>query len=182
MTESVHASELQPREPAAARVAERLPWLWIGVGAVTAVAGAFLIHQLMAWPPHEDETLALLVGRDSFGGVVEHVTRERGGAPLHFLVAWFVAVSGGGLGALRLASALFALASLPLVALLALRLAGRREAVIATAIAASNWVFLFHGVYARMYSLFLFLSLASTLALLRALDRGRVRDWALWAA
>ena len=49
--------------------------------------GGFLLHQLMAWPPHEDETLALFVGRDSLAGVVEHVTRERGGAPLHFLVA-----------------------------------------------------------------------------------------------
>ena len=27
----------------------------------------------MAWPPHEDETLALFVGRDSLPGVVEHV-------------------------------------------------------------------------------------------------------------
>src|SRR5262245_65659496 len=121
MTGSVHASELQPREPAAARVAERLPWLWIGVGAVTAVAGAFLQHQLMAWAPHEDETLALFVGRDSFAGVVEHVTRERGGAPLHFLFAFAVAHLALGLGSLRLVSAAFAVASLPLIAVLARR-------------------------------------------------------------
>ena len=60
-------------------------WMWLGVGGVALVAGGFLLHQLMAWPPHEDETLALFVGRDSLPGVVEHVTRERGGAPLHFL-------------------------------------------------------------------------------------------------
>jgi hypothetical protein len=155
-------------------------WLWLGVGGVTVAAGAFLLHQLMAWPPHEDETLALFVGRDSLPGVVEHVTRDRGGAPLHFLVAWAVAHLGFGLGGLRLASALFAVASLPLVALLGLRLAGRRVALVATVLVAPSWLFLFHGVYGRMYSLFLFCSLLCTLALLEALERGGRGRWALW--
>jgi hypothetical protein len=41
-------------------------------------------------------------------------------------------------------------------------------------------VLLFHGIYARMYSLFLFLSALSYVALLRALDRGG-RAWIPWA-
>ena len=49
-----------------------------------------------------------------------------------------------------------------------------RRRSIATALVAGSWVFLFHGVYARMYSLFLFLSLLSFVLLLRALDRGSV--------
>ena len=130
----------------------------------------------MAWPPHEDETLALFVGRDSLGGVVEHVTRDRGGAPLHFLFAYGVAHLHLGLGSLRLVSAAFAVGSLPLIALLGRRLADRWTALIATALAAGSWVFLFHGVYARMYSLFLFLSLLSFVLLLRALDRGTWRS------
>ena len=92
--------------------------LWLGVSGIALVATVFLLHQLMAWPPHEDETLALFVGRDSLPAVIEHVTQERGGAPLHFLLAWTVAHLGFGLGGLRLVSALFAVASLPLVALL----------------------------------------------------------------
>jgi hypothetical protein len=155
-------------------------WLWLGVAGVTLATTAFLLHQLMAWPPHEDETLALFVGRDSLPGVVEHVTRDRGGAPLHFLLAWAVAHLGFGLGGLRLLSAAFALASLPLVAALALRLAGARVALVATALVASSWLLLFHGVYGRMYSLFLFCSLACTLALLRALERGGRGRWAMW--
>jgi len=151
-----------------------------GVAATSVAAAAFLQHQLMAWPPHEDEALALFVGRGSFAGVVEHVTRERGGAPLHFLFAYAVAHLGLGLGSLRLVSAAFAVASLPLVALLGRRLAGRSTGLIATALVAGSWVFLFHGVYARMYSLFLFLSLLSFLLLLRSLDRGTWRVWALW--
>jgi dolichyl-phosphate-mannose-protein mannosyltransferase len=155
------------------------PWLLAGVTGIVLGAGAFLLHQLMAWPPHEDETLALFVGRDSFGGVIAHVTQERGGAPLHFLLAWALAHLGFGLGGLRFFSALFAIASLPLVALLGARLAGRRAALIATAIVATSWIFLFHGIYGRMYSLFLFLSLLSYHALLRALERGG-RSWAWW--
>jgi hypothetical protein len=154
--------------------------LWLGTTAIALAAGGFLLHQLMAWPAHEDETLALFVGRDSLVGVVEHVTRERGGAPLHFLVAWAVAHLGFGLGGLRVMSVAFALASLPLVALLGERLVGRRAALVGTALFAGSWLFLFHGIYARMYSLFLFLTLAATLCLLRALDRGGRGAWALW--
>lgn len=154
--------------------------LWVGVGAVALAAATFLVHQLMAWAPHEDETLALFVGRDSLSGMVEHVTRERGGAPLHFLFAYAVAHLGLGLGSLRLVSAAFAVGSLPLVALLGRRLADRSAALVATTLAAGSWVFLFHGVYGRMYSLFLFLSLAAFLLLLQALDRGTWRSWGAW--
>ena len=169
-----------PAAAVSARARTAVSWTVLGVAGVTIAAAAFLLHQLMAWPPHEDETLALLVGRDSLSGVIEHVTRDRGGAPLHFLLAWCVAHLGFGLGGLRLVSAFFALASLPLVALLGTRLAGRRVALVATALVAPSWLFLFHGVYGRMYSLFLFCSLACTLALLEALRHGGGRRWALW--
>jgi hypothetical protein len=48
-------------------------------------------------------------------------------------------------------------------------------------LAAASWILLFHGIYARMYSLFLFLSTLSYLALLRATERGGARAWTLWA-
>jgi hypothetical protein len=185
MTQGIEAR----REGAATAVAEAtarswlaLRWPYVGVAGVVLAAAAFLLHQLMAWPPHEDETLALFIGRDSLPGVVEHVTRDRGGAPLHFLLAWSVAHLGFGLGGLRLLSATFAIASLPLVAALGTRLADARVGFVATVVAAPSWLFLFHGVYGRMYSLFLFLSLACLLALLRALDHGGRRAWALWVA
>lgn len=181
MTESAPAPALRAARPLSLRAIATAHWLWLGVGAIVALAAAFLLHQLRAWPPHEDETLALFVGRDSLPGVVEHVTRDRGGAPLHFLLAWGVAHLGGGLAALRVVSVIFALGSLPLVALLGRRLAGQVEALVATALVAASWLFLFQAVYGRMYSLFLFLSTASLLLLLRALDRGG-RSWVPWGA
>src|SRR5215467_6196045 len=90
---------------------------WLGVAGCTTAVAAFLLARLTAWPPHEDETLALFVGRKSLVDLFTTVQTERGGAPLHFLFAWIVAHTGGGLVGLRLFSALFAVASVPLVAL-----------------------------------------------------------------
>ena len=162
-----------------AALAER--WFPLGIAGCAAAAGTFLLTRLHAWPPHEDEALALFVGRDSLAGLLETVHGERGGAPLHFLVAWVVVHMGGGLTALRVVSALFAVASLPVLAMLSARLAGRRVALAATALASASWLFLFHGVYGRMYSLFLLTSALSYLMLLVAVERGGRRRWALWA-
>jgi len=104
--------------------------------------------------------------------------------PLHhrcsFAFAWLVVHLGGGLTGLRLVSLLFAVASVPLIALLGARLADRAVGLVAAALASGSWVLMFHGIYGRMYSLFLFTSLLSFLALLSALDRGGRRRFALW--
>ncbi len=136
------------------------------VATCTAAVAVFLALRLTAWPPHEDETLALFVGRDSLDGMLGTVLNQRGGAPLHFLFAWAVAHLDGGLTALRAVSAVFAVASLPLLAVIAARLAGKGPAIVATILASASWMLLFHGIYGRMYSLFLFTSLLSFLALL----------------
>jgi hypothetical protein len=152
----------------------------VGVGALTAAVGAFVLLRLNVWPPHEDETLALFTGRGSVHELISNVLGQRGGAPLHFLIAWMVAHLGGGLLELRLASALFAIASVPVLALLVRRLTDRVVALVAVAAVAASWMLLFHAVYARMYSLFLFTSALSYLALLHALDRRDRRGWVLW--
>ena len=153
---------------------------WAGTAALTAGLPAVLGWFLHAWPPHEDEALALFVGRGSLGSVLHTVIAERGGAPLHFVFAWIVVQLGGGLTALRVISLVFAAASVPLIARLGARLADRMVGLVAALLAAGTWVLLFHGIYGRMYSLFLFTSLLSFLALVSALDSGRRRDFALW--
>ena len=152
----------------------------LGVAALTALAAVFFIVRLSVWPPHEDETLALFTGRGSFGDLWHTVLGERGGAPLHFVFAWVVAHVGGGLLALRILSALFAVASVPLIALLVARLTDRVVALVATALVVPSWMLLFHGVYARMYSLFLFTATLSYLALLHAIDRRTRKSWVMW--
>jgi hypothetical protein len=155
--------------------------LWrAGVAGLTAVAAAFFLTRLTVWPPHEDETLALFAGRGSFGDLIRTVLGERGGAPLHFVFSWAIAHSGGGLIELRLVSAAFAVASVPLIAVLVSRLTDRVVALVATAIVVPSWMLLFHGIYGRMYSIFLFTATLSYLALLSALERRDRRGWILW--
>jgi Dolichyl-phosphate-mannose-protein mannosyltransferase len=153
----------------------------LGVAGCTLAVSGFFLARLTAWPPHEDETLALFVGRDSLPGLMDTVMTERGGAPLHFLFAWIVAHLGGGLTELRLLSALFAVASVPVIALLGARVSGRAAALTATVIVSASWMLLFHGLYGRMYSLFLLTSALSFLAFVAAVERGGRRRWGLWA-
>jgi hypothetical protein len=181
VSETAQASRFRPREWALAHPWLRAHWFPLGVGAVTLAAGVFLFHQLLAWPPHEDEALPLLLGRHSLVEMFEIVLRERGGAPLHFVLAWAVAHLGFGLEGLRALSALFAVASLPVVALLLARIAGPVRALAGTVVLAASWTFLFHGIYGRMYSLFLLTSALSFLALVHATDRGGRLPWSLWA-
>jgi hypothetical protein len=155
---------------------------WAGVGACALAVGVFLVTRITAWPPHEDEALALFVGRNSLWDVLGVVHGERGGAPVHFLAAWTVVKLDGGLTALRLVSACAAVASVPVVAALLARLAGRTTALAATVLVSGSWMLLFHGVYARMYSLFLLASALSYFALLYVLQRGGVLRWVLWVA
>src|SRR3954447_22721165 len=113
-------------------------------------------------------------------GAFDIVLAKRGGAPLHFLLAWIVAHTGGGLHEMRLLSALFAVASIPAIAILGNRLAGRAPALTAAALAAGSWVLLFHGIYARMYSLFLLLSTVSYAVFCLKKKNGTWAAWGLW--
>ena len=180
MTQNVDAQPAPPLRALSLRAVVAGRWFAVGVTGIAAVATAFFLARLTAWPPHEDETLALFTGRDSLLGTIRHVTQERGGAPLHFLLAWAVAHLGFGWRALRLVSAILAVASIPAMALLGRRLTDARTALLGTVLASGSWLFLFYGTFGRMYSLFLFTTILAALALLRAVDRGRARDWTLW--
>jgi 4-amino-4-deoxy-L-arabinose transferase-like glycosyltransferase len=153
----------------------------LGVAAVGASLAAFLLVQAIHWPPHEDETLVFFVSRQPLDELFSTVFEERGGAPLHFLLAHFVSSGWSSLVGLRLISVVFAVASVPVMAALVARLTDRWTALAATAIASASWMVIYHGIYARMYSLFLFTSALSFLLLLRALERRSRWRWAAWA-
>src|SRR5213593_30082 len=174
--------ETLEKQPGFSVAALKLDAFWVATGAVTAVVAGVLGSFLRTWPPHEDEALALFVGRGSLGHVLHTVVAERGGAPLHFGFAWLVVHLGGGLTGLRIVSLVFAVASVPLIARLGARLADRSAGLVAALLASGSWVLLFHGIYGRMYSMFLFTSLLSFLALLSALERGGARRFALWGS
>jgi hypothetical protein len=153
----------------------------LGVAGASAVAAAFLVARLHAWPPHEDEALALLVGSKPLDELLSTVLDVRGGAPLHFLLVHAVTAISPTHTAVRLLSVVLAVASIPAGAALVARLADRRTGLVAAVLVSASWVTLFHGIYARMYGLFALTSALSFLALLRAIDRNGRGSWALWA-
>ena len=138
----------------------------LGVAAITAGLG-ISCSRACTRCPDEDETLVFFVSHSSLGDMLGTVLGERGGAPLHYLLAYPPA-SSIRLTSLRLVSVAFAVASMPAIAALVARLSDRRTALVATLLAAASWTTLYHGIYGRMYSLFLFTSVLSLLLLLRA--------------
>ena len=187
--EAVATGTRGPRVPAVKQAdgrASRLPLAHVltpyraGVGLVTAGLAAFVLASLFWWPPNEDETLVFFVSRQPLGELLDTVSGERGGAPLHFLLAHFVLEVSPTLEALRLLSAIPVILAVPVVAALAARLAGRRAGLVAALIVAASWTTHYHAVYARMYGLFLLLTALAFLLLLRALERPSSLRWLFW--
>jgi len=99
------------------------------------------------------------------------VIRDRGGAPLHFLLAHLALAVDGSPQSLRVLSIVFALATLPLCYDLARRLVGQSAGLIAAALAATSQLLTIYGTFARMYSLFAFTSALAVDLFVRALQR-----------
>ena len=121
---------------------------------------------------HRDEALAVMVARRPLGELLETVQLVRGGAPLHFLLVALIERLGGGLTAARLLSALAACVAVVAIALLGRALFGPIEGVVAAAGLAASPVALYYGEFARMYALFLAVTILALWCLVRALDEG----------
>src|SRR4029453_3024040 len=88
--------------------------------------------------------------------VLTTVVLDRGGAPLHFVLAHAVLAANASSSALRWLSVLFALASVPLCFDLGQRLGGMGAGVIAAVVAASSTALAVYGSFGRMYALLVF--------------------------
>jgi mannosyltransferase len=124
---------------------------------VVALCG-FLLYRLAPdvgeKPLYEDEAVAGLIAMRPLGEVLETVILDRGGAPLHFVLAHAVFWVDASADALRWLSVLAALAAVPLCFDLARRLDGPGAGVVAAAVAASSTALAVYGSFGRMYALF----------------------------
>jgi 4-amino-4-deoxy-L-arabinose transferase-like glycosyltransferase len=96
---------------------------------------------------------------------------ERGGAPLHFVLAHIALAVDPSADALRWVSVVFALATVPLCYDLGRRLAGSFAGLTAATLATTSQLLAVYGTFGRMYSLFAFASALATDLFVRALDR-----------
>jgi hypothetical protein len=140
-----------------------------------AASGAFLLARtvpdIAGKPWHEDEAVAGLIAARPLGDLLHTVVLDRGGAPLHFLLAHAAFALDGSPRTLRWLSLLFALATIPACYDLARRLAGQFAGLTAAALAATSQLLTIHATFGRMYSLFAFASALSLDLFVRALDR-----------
>lgn len=141
------------------------------LGATVAYLLATALPDVAGKPWHEDEAVAGLISAQPLGAVLHTVVLDRGGAPLHFVLAHAAFALDSSAEMLRWLSLVFALATIPLCYDLARRLAGQFAGLTAAALAATSQLLAIYATFGRMYSLFAF---ASTLALdlfVRAVDR-----------
>lgn len=153
---------------------------FLGVAAASVLLLWRLVPDIRAKPIFEDEALAGLVSAHSLPDVLATV-HDRGGAPLHFVLASFTLALEPSPSALRWLSVVLAVAAIPLCYDLARRLAGTTAGVAAAACAASSQMLGVYGSFGRMYALLVLVSALAADMFVRALH-ARTRGTALAAA
>jgi hypothetical protein len=113
--------------------------------------------------------------------VVRTVLVDRGGAPLHFVLAHVALALDGTPEALRWLSVALALGTIPLCFELGRRLSGWPAGVTAAAVASASTMLGIYGSFGRMYALFAFVTALAAVLFVRALHL-RTRRAALVAA
>lgn len=141
------------------------------VAAATASLLARTLPDITSKPWHEDEAVAGLIASRPLGDLLHTVLLDRGGAPLHFVLAHFAFAVDGSPATLRWLSLAFALATIPLCYDLARRLSGSFAGVTAAALAATSQLLGIYATFGRMYSLFAFSSALALDLFVRAVNR-----------
>jgi uncharacterized membrane protein len=154
---------------------------WI-VAGVTAVAAALRFATLGLQAFHHDEIVtANRLLRGSFGHAMDAVGFSESAPPLYYALAWaWTQVFGNGEVGLRSLSALAGVATVPVAYWLGAELRDQRTGIAAAALVATNPMLLWYSQEARGYALLVLLTSVALLYFVRALDRGRRRDFRFW--
>jgi mannosyltransferase len=154
---------------------------WIVTGLTLLAAGLrFATLGLQAY--HHDEIVtASRVLREDFWHAMDAVGFSESAPPLYYALAWlWTQVTGTGEFGLRSLSAVAGVLTVPVAFLIAAELRGRRAGIAAAALVAVNPMLLWYSQEGRGYALFVLLTSIGLLYYLRALERGRSRDFAFW--
>jgi hypothetical protein len=143
------------------------------IGLVAGLCG-FLLYRLApdvrGKALYEDEAIAGLIAMRPLPEVLDTVLVDRGGAPIHFVLAHMVFWFDTSAEALRGLSVLFALGTIPLCFELGRRLSGPAAGVVAAAVAASSTALAVYGSFGRMYALLAFVAALFAVLYVRALE------------
>lgn len=151
----------------------------VGVVSAVVLSAALLLARLVpdvrGKPLFDDEVVAGLTALHPIGELFDIVITDRGGAPLHFLLAHVALALEPSPDALRWLSVVFALATIPVCYDLGRRLSGRTAGVVAAIVAATSSMLAVYGTVGRMYALFAFVSAIAVDLFVRALERRTAR-------
>jgi mannosyltransferase len=152
---------------------------WLGLAGLTAVGLAVRIpgvgQSLFGDELFTYDTAAV----GSLGDLIHAVRTTEVSPPGFFVVVWLARRIGDAQVWLRLPSLLCGVATIPLVFAVGRRLVGSPGALLAAGFATLSPFLVWYSAEARGYALLALLVLASTWALLVALERGGVWRWAL---
>lgn len=129
-----------------------------------------------------------IVATHSLGGVLSllygtaKIHHAEISPPLTFLASWVAVQFGHGPELLRAPALVAGALTIPAVYLLGIRTVGRAAALLAAALAALSPFMIYYSTEARAYGVMMLMVVASTLAMLVALDTGRARWWVAYAA
>ncbi|HEU6446271.1 MAG TPA: glycosyltransferase family 39 protein [Gaiellaceae bacterium] len=133
-------------------------------------------------PLYEDEAVAGLISMRPLGEVLDTVMADRGGAPLHFVLAHAVFWIDTSAEALRWLSVVAAVAAVPLCFDLGRRLGGTAAGLVAAAVAASSTALAVYGSFGRMYALYVLVAALAADLFVRAVHLRTQRAVAAAAA
>lgn len=170
--------------PVTARGRRRPAWVASALllAGPTALAAWLVFPGLGRAPLWRDEVATVSVAGRDLLGTMRVLWHREANMGLYYLVmnGWLRA--GGGEIWVRLPSAVFAVATVPVTMLLARRAFGARAALAAGTVLASNSFLLTYAREARSYSLVALLAATSTLLLVRALDQPSRWRWICYVA
>ncbi len=123
-----------------------------------------------------------IISTNGFGGVIStvHTTAEIT-PPFSFILSWLATRVDMTPEMLRLPALIGGIGTIPLVYVVGTRIVGRGAALLAAALTTLSPFMIYYSAEARGYGLMMFLLLASTLAMLLAIERGGRRWWIAYA-
>ena len=151
--------------------------------ALTVLAAALRLPTLGSQSLWLDEALTGRLARGSLGDLLHRVATEEANPPLFYLLEWvWTRVAGTSEVALRLPSALFGIALVPVAYAIGRRLGGQRAAVALAALVAVHPLLVYYSQEARGYAAVALACAVGFGCFLDALEGKRAMWWALASA
>ncbi len=178
----MRSSEQLPSSTALAAEREltsnRQLWFLIGLTLVAAALRLVTIDVQSFWL---DEAYTVSLVRRDFFDMLSQIPVSESTPPFYYILAWlWTNVFGHGEIGLRSLSAVFGTATVPVVYLVARRVAGVRAGLIAAALTVVNPLLVWYSQEGRAYALMVLLGALSILFFIEALQSPRRAVWIRW--